>query len=553
MNLLTDQWIPVRPLEGSKAGKITLRNLLCGKEKWEVCLPRDDMELAAIQLLICITQTLITPKTARELRSYIAKPLSEVDYETAIHPYGDWFQLDHPKFPFMQVRGVIAKIITPMDKLLAGLTGAENCCFVNEPGLATRLCGGCTAIALFNQASCSPSFGGGNEGGFKPGLRGSSPITTLVQGQHLRQTVWLNVLYQGQLDQNISWHNSAKYQKPTWIDPIKRGANIHVQQIGIIRGLLWQPAHVELLLSKEDATCSCCGFSAHQVYRGFIKEQFGFNVIGKWPHPYSSRKMINNKGKIEERFASFKTSIPSWTQLGRFIVRRKLTVNMKEGQQPAAVIHQVRNQQMYGNSADQLHLLIGGYRTDNAKVLERCHDVYTLNHGWERNAVLINQIVHSALAYRDALYTALYDFAHGMQVKSSGNRELKLKGALRGKDKEKDKIKTYFRRADASMPRDKKSRIYFLAEAQFFRRSESTLESMLARIDFANPEIVLTNMRRYLRRISENIFDETVNTYRHDPEVIRTIAFTRIMLRKKLNDLEPQQGKGGNNGATETP
>lgn len=40
-----------------------------------------------------------------------------------------------------------------MEKLLAGVSGATNCAFVNQPGQGEALCGGCTAIALFNQAN----------------------------------------------------------------------------------------------------------------------------------------------------------------------------------------------------------------------------------------------------------------------------------------------------------------------------------------------------------------------------------------------------------------
>jgi len=214
MNLLIEEWIPVRPLPAGAMDKIGLKQLLCGDGKWEVCLPRDDMELAAIQLLISITQVLLTPKTPEELKTRIAKPLPESEYDAAIKPYAGWFQLDHPKYPFMQVRGVVAKIITPMDKLFAGITGSENCCFVNEPNVVSQICSGCAAIALFNQASCSPSFGGGSEGGFKNGLRGSAPITTLVQGNHLRQTVWLNVLNETNLLQIIPSRCPAQAASP---------------------------------------------------------------------------------------------------------------------------------------------------------------------------------------------------------------------------------------------------------------------------------------------------------------------------------------------------
>ncbi len=180
MNLLSDAWIPVRSHVGGETEKITLRDLLCGEEKWELCLPRDDMELAALQLLICMTQILFMPKTSDELKKRIAKPLPPNDYDVAIQFYGDWFQLDHSKFPFMQVRGVKAKDTTPMGKLMAGMTGATNSCFVNQVGWQMGCVAGCTCYRSFHQASCAPSFGGG----FKAGLRGNSPVTTLVQGDH---------------------------------------------------------------------------------------------------------------------------------------------------------------------------------------------------------------------------------------------------------------------------------------------------------------------------------------------------------------------------------
>ena len=139
MNLLSDPWIPVRPQAKASAQKLTLRQLLCGNEKWELCLPRDDMELAALQLLVCLAQALAAPENLEELRQRIVKPLAEQHFDESCKPYAEWFQLDHPRFPFMQVRGVAAKDPTPMDKLLAGVTGATNSCFVNQPGLAQEL------------------------------------------------------------------------------------------------------------------------------------------------------------------------------------------------------------------------------------------------------------------------------------------------------------------------------------------------------------------------------------------------------------------------------
>jgi len=512
MNLLTDQWIPVRLLDGGTSGKLSLSDLLCGEEKWELCLPRDDMELAAMQLLICITQALLTPKDATELRSRIAKPITAFEYDTAVKTTSDWFCLDHPKHPFMQVRGVAAKDPTPMDKLLAGLTGSTNSCFVNQAGLAGGLCGGCAAIVLFNQASCAPSFGGG----FKAGLRGSSPITTLVHGDHLRRTIWLNILNKEELLQIMPWHEDTAIQKPTWFEPIKAGETIVAQRIGFNRGLLWQPAHIELLAPVPIEFCSCCGCKTDMVYTAFNKAKFSYTIAGTWPHPHSPRIMTSKKGELEEKFAAFTTSAPAWTQLSRFVVQQQLDATTPEGQQPAPVILQSRK--ILGKMSEKLHLLVGGYRNNQASVLERRHEVFTLNHGWDSNTKVIHEMVATGRGYRDALYKALFVFVNGVKdVKGAG---VKLNQ---------------------------------IADMQFYRRSEATIEDTLARIDFNDATPHLARMRKTLKAIVNDLFNEAVQPYLNDPELIRTLAVARRTLQKHLKNMEPQQDKGGNDGTTETP
>jgi len=511
MNLLNDQWVPVRRLEGGKAERIILRHLLCGDEKWELCLPRDDMELAAMQLLICITQALITPITSNELKNYIAKPLSETDYEKAAQPYADWFQLDHPKYPFMQVLGVEAKDATHMDKLLAGVTGATNSCFVNQAGLADGLCPGCTAIALFNQASCTPSFGGG----FKAGLRGSSPITTLIQGDHLRRTIWLNILAEDSIQQYMPWHESTRGQEPTWITPIKSG-EIKVEQVGFLRGLFWQPAYIEMQPPVTADSCSCCGMKTDRVFKSFNKAKFNFTITGTWPHPHSPRVMTTKRDQKQEKYAAFTTAAPAWTQLSRFVVQQEIDETNAEGQQPAAVILQIRK--LYGPNSQRLHLLIGGYRASKASIIERRHEVFTLNHGWDQHTSVIHHMVSLGCGYRDALKKAIGVFVSGMKD---------VKGA---------KVKMNQR-----------------TEMQFYRRAEPVIENTLSRIEFANAEPELTRMRHALKDIAQSLFKESVRPYLNDPELIRTLAVARKTLYKHLNNLEPQNGKGGDDGTTEKP
>lgn len=127
MNLLTDAWIPIQ--QQGRYQKIALQQLLCGEADGELCLPRDDMELACLQLLCAITQTLFTPKDKKELMRFIQQPLAPEIYAEACQDKLDWFDLDHPKTPFMQFRGVRAEKLTTLDKLLAGVADGTSKCF----------------------------------------------------------------------------------------------------------------------------------------------------------------------------------------------------------------------------------------------------------------------------------------------------------------------------------------------------------------------------------------------------------------------------------------
>jgi CRISPR system Cascade subunit CasA len=494
MNLLIDPWIPVREQAKASVQKLILGQLLCEDKKWELCLPRDDMEIAALQLLICMAQVLAAPENPTELKQRIMKPLTEQQFEECCKLYSDWFQLDHPEHPFMQVRGVKAKEPTPMGKLLAGVTGATNSCFVNQPGLGDALCSGCAAIALFNQAMNAPGFGGG----FKASLRGSAPVTTLVQGEYLRQTIWLNVLTKKNIECLLPWYQQTRAQKPTWIDPIK-SETFSAQSIGFLRGLFWQPAHIELEAAESGGDCSCCGQKDAEVYQGFSKAKFNFTVTGVWPHPHGARLLTPKKGEQEEKYVSFTTTAPSWTQLGRFVVRREVVDSNTPGQEPAAVIQQAQKLGV------RLTLCVGGYRNNQASILERRHELLSLGEGWNAKPQIIQEVVDKAIGYRDALNKALFLF-----FKGGGNK-------------------------GAGLP------VYENGKVQFYRRTEDTILDTLARLDFSDPAPHLAALEETLYREVKGLFEDSVRPYLSDPNLIHTMAISRRVLHKHLNALKPQR------------
>jgi CRISPR system Cascade subunit CasA len=458
------------------------------------------MELASLQLLICLVQVIWLPEDGGALRQRAARPMDAEAFAGGVQRWEDMFCLDHPDAPFLQVKGVVAKDVTGMDKLLAGLTGATNCAFVNEPGQGATLCGGCAAIALFNQANNAPSFGGG----FKSGLRGGSPVTTLIQGYDLRTTVWLNVLTGTTLNQLLpSWRELIS-QPPTWQAPIKAGETIPAARIGLLRGLFWQPDHIELCPALSDGQCSGCGLYSTVRYDGFFKAKFNFKVEGVWPHPHSPRLMQVKKGEVEEKFLAFTTSAPSWTQISRMLVAQ-VANKSQQGQRTAAVIEQLRELWPGGD----LRLIVGGYRNNQASVLERRHEVLAFNQGWERHVDVIQQVVALGMAFKSALRKALYVFAEG--IKKS---EIKGAGVA----------------------------VHEVAETRFFHSSELLIPPLLASLDFDQPQQVLQCLQHDLDRLCIELFEQVTAPYVHHPKLVITLAVARRILRKQLSELKPQGG-----------
>nr|WP_049772948.1 type I-E CRISPR-associated protein Cse1/CasA [Nitrosococcus watsonii] len=271
MNLLTDPWIPV--LDDKAFRPINLQALLCQEADGDLALSRDDMELACLQLLVSLTQVLFTPADQRTLRVRIKTPLSEAEFQQGIADYRDWFDLEHPDTPFMQTRGVQAAEVTPIQKLFIGLPEGNNQAFFNAEGEIKTVCGGCAAIGIFNQANNCPSFGGG----FKGSLRGSAPITTLIDSPKLRRCIWENVLPESEL----CLYGGMTPDRPVWVEPIRAGQKLYGNQIGLLRGLFWQPARIELL-PESGGACDHCGAKVERRYSGFNKEKFRYEFKGLW-------------------------------------------------------------------------------------------------------------------------------------------------------------------------------------------------------------------------------------------------------------------------------
>jgi len=498
VNLLIDPWIPVRADGGMGSFRfLTYRELLCEPGNWQVSLPRDDLELACVQLLVCMTQVMFLPESDQVLRARQTELVAPEPFAAGVAPYRDWFDLDHPMYPFMQSREVKAAEVTPIQKLLIGLPEGNNHAFFNEVGEVRVLSAPVVAIALFNQSSNSPSFGGG----FKGSLRGGAPITTLVNGNDLRETVWRNVLTRPRIQKRQITVFGAGEDQPTWVKPIKEKETIHWNEIGLLRGLFWQPARVELVRADTPASCDVLGGEPVPVYVGFRKEKFNFTVEGLWPHPHGAMLLSTKKGLFEQRFASFTTTAPAWTHLSEFVVPSPLVDDSKAGSVPAEPVTQASDV-FHGES---LHLLVGGYRTKQASVIERRHELMSLAQGWSNEKGRMQQLVELGKEAKSALRGKLY-FA------VQGNKDKGLKGIG--------------------------AAIHDTAEKLFYARTESLIhETFSNALTFREWKSAKATFTRQLAGHCRAIFEELTDPYAMKPELIPIIAWARRSLNADLRKL----------------
>lgn len=502
MNLLEDPWIPVRADNGAGNFRLlTYRQLLCESDDWQVSLPRDDLELACLQLLVCMTQVMFLPDDAATLRARLAIPLTPDEFAAGIAPCQDWFDLDHPTQPFMQSRGVKAAEDTPIQKLLIGLPEGNNHAFFNEAGEVRHLSGTLAAIALFNQASNCPSFGGG----FKGSLRGGAPITTLVFGNGLREVLWRNVLTRPNLAARQIAMPGLDADLPTWVKPIIEKSTIHWNDIGLARGLFWQPARVELVKSEHEASCDMLSGATIPGYSGFRKEKFNYTLEGVWPHPHGTLNLTLRKGALEQRFASFTTTAPAWTQLSEFVVPRSLQGDKaKEGSTPAGAVTQASEL-----GIERLSLLIGGYRAKKAAVLERRHELMSLAQGWRDDKERLPKLIGVGKEAKQALYGKLMVASKGYENRK---KKIKLKGVG--------------------------TAIHETAEKLFYARTENlihqTFSSELTWKEWTSER------QRFAWQVAEQcraIYEELTHPYAAKPELIPIIAWARRSLNTDLKKL----------------
>jgi CRISPR system Cascade subunit CasA len=291
-NLIQESWIPVFHSDRSPT---TI-------SPWQVtdypdnpiislATPRPDFNGSMAQFLIGLIQTTMPPEDPREWRRKFFSPPSPDELRTAFERYRHVFNLDGEGPRFMQDPVLRDGDSISVNSLFIEMPGENtlrrNADLFLKRGTIQQICFSCAAMALHCLQTNAPTGGKGH----RTSIRGGGPLTTLVMGNTLWETVWLNVLISGDF---LRYGNSVKTTDPDifpWMGtslteyPVTRN---HVHPAHMFWGM---PRRIHLNLeSLGNGICDVCGNHFPSLIKEYYTAPHGMNYKGGWRHtltPYS--------------------------------------------------------------------------------------------------------------------------------------------------------------------------------------------------------------------------------------------------------------------------
>lgn len=294
MNLLHDPWLPFLFKDGSIAYRPT--SVITDPDIVDLALPRADFQGAAYQWLIGLLQTALPPKDHDDWLDRFAEMPSLQALEAAFVPFTAAFELDGDGPRFMQDRDPLEDAKpTSVSGLLMDSPGANglklNTDHFVKRGRAEAICPDCAALALFTMQINAPAGGAG----YRVGLRGGGPLTTLVLPEDaqasLWQRLWLNVMP----SQSLARQGKVKAPHPDddilfpWMGPTrlsdKKGAVVVPEDMHALHTYWAMPRRFRLLFEDTSCRCDLCGRDATRSIVEMRAKNYGANYEGPWQHP----------------------------------------------------------------------------------------------------------------------------------------------------------------------------------------------------------------------------------------------------------------------------
>ncbi|MDI9633586.1 MAG: type I-E CRISPR-associated protein Cse1/CasA [Methanolinea sp.] len=303
LNLVEDPWIPCLTEKGER---LTLAPWQVF-EHWDDLGPaslatvRPDFQGSIVQFLIGLVQTTMPPRDDAEWTEALEEPPDPSRVRGAFASVAHAFNLGGEGLRFMQDPTCADGEKIPIESLVIGMPGdntlRENRDLFNKRGSVKNLCPACAALALMTLQINGPQGGKGH----MTGLRGGGPLTTLVLGGTLGETVWLNVLPEDEFFLGLKSDRKEEIHDIfPWMGPIRtsererRGQKTGISNASQLQ-MFWGMGRRILLDTEKTqrANCDVCGEETDTGIGAYRTKPYGIQYDESWRHvltPYRRDK-----------------------------------------------------------------------------------------------------------------------------------------------------------------------------------------------------------------------------------------------------------------------
>lgn len=360
-SLIEQEWIPARRRDGTRT-LIAPWQLTNNADNpiVDIEAPRPDFRGASYQFLIGLVQSTHAPPDERAwLKQFRVPPLSE-SLHASFSQVAAWFDLEDAKAPFMQEPG-LAKDEKAEREPITGLlieapgekTMKDNTDFFTRRVPAAQYCGGCAASAVYTLQVNSPAGGRGT----MTSIRGGGPLTTLVRGSTLWETVWLSVVPRD-LWLDVGDGDDDAGRRFPWARPPPKKREMRLAQIHPDHHY-WATPRRLLLDAPAQGICSLCGRADERTYAAVRALAGGFQYAGEFRHPLTPTRKLK-----EDRLTAKGQPSPAAYRNFVGLVESRLDKTA----QPALIVKHFRAERQERIAARAAPLWAFGYSVDNAKV-----------------------------------------------------------------------------------------------------------------------------------------------------------------------------------------
>lgn len=518
-NLIREAWMPVRRASGAseRIAPWQITDRLDEDPITELSAPRPDFDGALIQFLIGLVQTAYAPATERDWRRGLTDPpapdvLREV-FATCEHAFN--LDGDGPRFMQDFDAGMEGKE-KPISFLLPDTPTSlsQNTDHFIKDRSAEQYSEAATAMALLTMQTNAPSGGRGH----RTSLRGGGPLSTLVLGRTLWQTVWLNVLSRKQANATAG----DEYEMFPWLAATRtseKGSASRTTTPEDAHSLqcYWgTPRRIRLNPAEPEGQCALFDEDTERTYTTFDMKSYGVNYEGAWVHPLSPYRVQDSDANTPLHGRPGGYSYRHWQS----VASTTGSAGSVEAAEAVRAFHQraLRYSELDEVLQRQPRLWVFGFDTDKMKV-----------RSWNESTMPLFVVPDALRASFEDAAAACIEAAESAQ----SNLRRALKRGLFGSHKKKDGKLTW----DVPDRVSVDTTLFETADAQFWQDTEPVFYRALReardQLQASEPLISLkTEWADTLRNAATGIFDRTTQhgTFRMaDP---KAVALARRDLRR---------------------